>query len=238
MKRFALALALAPTAVLSLLAAARMALPVVQGFRQNLAFLAGLAAYPLLHFFLLRPLRLYVFGHELTHAFAAVLSGARVKRFVAGKESGHVVVSHSNTFIALAPYFVPIYSLLVLLAYRLIGLWDPNLIGRGLFLAAMGASLAFHWVLTVDILTGESQKDLSQAGGVFFSMVMIALANACVIALIFKFLFPQVVSLWDFTAAVSSGTLAFWKETGHGAAALARTLDDIIAKRTPARAGA
>lgn len=211
MKRFLLALGLAPTAAVAVWSALGAAAPVARQFPRHLPFLAGLAAYPLVHLLLIRPTRVYVFGHELTHALAAVLSGSRVRRFVAGRGSGHVVVEGSNAFIALAPYFIPIYSVLTLAAWRLAAVWVPEARLRIPFLALMGASVAFHCVLTLDILTVETQKDLKQAGGVFFSLTAIALANAAVLVLLFKTLFPASVSLRGFALDVAQGTAQFWR---------------------------
>src|SRR5438270_5193288 len=59
-----------------------------------------------------RPLLLYVFGHELTHAVWIWLMGGRVSRFRVGREGGHVMTNRTNFWIALAPYFFPLYSIL------------------------------------------------------------------------------------------------------------------------------
>src|ERR1700730_3092693 len=55
-----------------------------------------------------RPMLLYVFGHELTHAIWVWLMGGRVSRFRVGRDGGHVVVNRTNFWIALAPYFFPL----------------------------------------------------------------------------------------------------------------------------------
>jgi hypothetical protein len=238
LKRFLLGVALAPTAAVSLYAAGAAALPVFAPSRQSLPFLLGFAGYPLLYFLAFRPLRLYIFGHELSHALAAALSGSRVRRFVAGRSSGHVVVSRSNTFIALAPYFVPIYSLLVLVAFRLASLWANGPWLYPVFLSAMGFTIAFHLVQTLDILLAERQKDLIQAGGVLFSMTCIALANAAVLVLLFKALFPHAVSLSGFGVTTARATAAFWREAGRAAAALIQTAYEFLSNRSPARVGA
>src|SRR6266567_4585006 len=76
--------------------------------------IAGGAACWLVVFLLLpKPLRLYVFGHELTHALSTWAFGGKVKKFKATPNGGHVVVSRSNFVIALAPYFFPLYAALV-----------------------------------------------------------------------------------------------------------------------------
>ena len=53
----------------------------------------------------------YVFGHELTHALWVWLMGGRVSRFRVGRDGGHIVTDRNNFWIALAPYFFPLYSI-------------------------------------------------------------------------------------------------------------------------------
>ncbi len=60
-----------------------------------------------------KPMRVYVFGHELTHAIWTWLFGGRVKRFKATSTGGHVVDHEEQFLITLAPYFFPLYVVLV-----------------------------------------------------------------------------------------------------------------------------
>src|SRR6266436_991114 len=62
-------------------------------------FFAGVASYFAFQWVFFRPIRTYVFGHELSHAVAAWMSGADVKRFHVSKKGGSVSVSKSNVFI-------------------------------------------------------------------------------------------------------------------------------------------
>src|SRR5947199_6084277 len=76
--------------------------------------MAGGAACWLVIFFLLpKPMRLYIFGHELTHVLWVWLCGGKVKKFKATSTGGHVVVTKTNFVIALAPYFFPLYVVLI-----------------------------------------------------------------------------------------------------------------------------
>src|SRR5204863_7055049 len=59
-----------------------------------------------------RPLLLYVFGHELTHAIWVWLMGGRISHFRVARDGGHGVTNHTNFWIALAPYFFPLYRIL------------------------------------------------------------------------------------------------------------------------------
>src|SRR5260370_12159999 len=58
-----------------------------------------------------RPILLYVFGHELTHALWVWLMGGRVSPFRVGRDGGHVVTHLTNVWVALAPDFFPLLSL-------------------------------------------------------------------------------------------------------------------------------
>jgi len=213
--RFAAGLALAPAAAAALVAAAR-ALGSLAGDRSGARwFVAGAAAYPLLHaattglgFDGLRR-ALYVLAHELTHAIAAWMSGYRVHRLRVAADGGHVDASHVNAFVALAPYIVPLYALGVVAGYRA-WLWHAGThagpAGYPVFLAALGASLSFHWLYTFNALWSVEQPDLAMAGGLVFSLSIIGLGNGLVLLAALKCLFPKLVSLsaagrlaWAFT---------------------------------------
>lgn len=208
--KFILALLLLPTAAISLVSCVRLLAPLAQGSSFSWNFLCGLAAYPAAHYFWHRPTRLYVLGHELSHAVAGWLSGASVHGISVKKSSGHVVLSRSNAVVALAPYCLPFYSVLCLLLFRLAAFKFDVSPYHPYFLFAMGATLAFHIVTTAEVLLGEEQPDLRQAGGVFFSLVLIVAANSLLIAALFKVLFPQAVDLKMFAIRVLMQTGLVW----------------------------
>src|SRR5437879_7448193 len=79
--------------------------------------LSGAACWLAIYLLLPKPMWIYVFGHELTHALWTWLLGGRVKKFKASSRGGHVVVSRSNFLVALAPYFFPLYAMLVVLLF-------------------------------------------------------------------------------------------------------------------------
>ena len=72
------------------------------------AFVGGAACWFVIFLLLPKPMLVYVFGHELTHALWTWLFGGRVKRFKATSNGGHVVISKTNFLIVLAPYFFPL----------------------------------------------------------------------------------------------------------------------------------
>ncbi len=152
----------------------------------------------------------YVLGHELTHALAAWATGGSVYALSVGEKEGHVELSHSSVFVALAPYCVPFYALAVALGYRIL-LWaKPDAGGEALFLFLLGGSLGAHLLLTWDSLTKARQPDLDAAGGVLFSVVLIAIANALMIMLLLKGLFPESVPLLANLREACGYTKRFW----------------------------
>src|SRR3977135_4448323 len=86
-------------------------------------FSLGVVLWLIAFFGLPRPILVYVFGHELTHAVWVLLMGGRVSRFRVGREGGHIVTDRNNFWIALAPYFFPLYSLIVIAVYGTLSLF-------------------------------------------------------------------------------------------------------------------
>jgi hypothetical protein len=122
-----------------------------------------------------RPILLYVFGHELTHAIWVWLMGGRVTRFRVGRDGGHVVTNRTNFWIALAPYFFPFYSILAIAIYGLLSIfYNVQPYGRLLY-AVIGATWAFHLTFTGWMIP-KNQTDLRDHG-TFFSLVVIYLMN-------------------------------------------------------------
>ena len=70
--------------------------------------LAGAACWIVIFFILPKPMWIYVFGHEFTHALWTWLFGGRVKKMKVRSSGGHVLISKTNFLIALAPYFFPV----------------------------------------------------------------------------------------------------------------------------------
>jgi hypothetical protein len=138
-------------------------------------FSLGALLWLITFFGLSRPIVLYVFGHELTHAIWVWLMGGRVSRFHVTRDGGHIVTNRSNFWIALAPYFFPLYSILVIALYGLLSLFiDVRPYGRVLY-ALIGVTWAFHFTFTCWMIP-KNQTDLTEHG-TFFSLVIIYLMN-------------------------------------------------------------
>src|SRR6476620_9319797 len=59
-------------------------------------FSLGAILWLIAFFGLPRPMLVYVFGHELTHALWVVLMGGRVSRFRVARDGGHIVTDRNN----------------------------------------------------------------------------------------------------------------------------------------------
>ena len=164
--------------------------------------LAGAACWLVVFLLLPKPMWLYVFGHELTHALWTWLFGGQVKKMKVASAGGHVVVSKTNFVITLAPYFFPFYTALVIAAFA-IGhfFWDwwNYMVWFHLF---VGAAYAFHVTLTWHALKTR-QSDITSQGWLF-SAVIIFLGNTGVLLFGLPFLTAK-VSLFN--------ALGWWLES-------------------------
>lgn len=153
-------------------------------------FSLGALLWLVAFFGLPRPLWIYVFGHELTHALWVWMLGGRVHRFHVTRKGGHIVTDKTNTWIALAPYFFPIYSLLTIALYGLVAIFVDVTPYRQLLYAIVGATWAFHLSFTCWMIP-KGQPDLTY-GGTFFSLVLIYLLNILLLAALLIIASPTV----------------------------------------------
>ncbi len=141
--------------------------------------LGGAACWCVIFFLMPKPMWIYVFGHELTHALWTWLFGGQVKKMKVTSKGGHVVISKTNFVIALAPYFFPLYAIIVIAVFALgniIWNWHGYLVW---FYLLLGAAYAFHVTLTFHVLQTRQSDITSQ--GYLFSAVVIFLGNAVVL---------------------------------------------------------
>ena len=132
----------------------------------------------------------YVFGHELTHALWVRMMGGEVSAMGWSPEGGYILTDKNNFLIALAPYFVPIYSLFVLTIYGTSSLFvNMQPYGRVLY-GLIGVTWAFHLTFTCWMIP-KNQTDLSQ-NGTFFSLVVIYLANLLLLGVMLVIASPRI----------------------------------------------
>jgi len=162
-------------------------------------FSLGLVLWVIAFFGLPRPLLIYVFGHELTHALWVLLMGGRVSQFRVGREGGHIITDRNNFWIALTPYFFPLYSIIAIGIYGALSLaLNVQPYGRLLY-AVIGVTWAFHFSFTCWMIP-KNQSDLREHG-TFFSLVVIYLMNLIVLSVLLVLASPQIAFL-DFGAEI------------------------------------
>lgn len=176
---------------------------------------AGTVAYCAFEGLFSRPMRTYVFGHELTHALAGLAVGSKIHSFKVSKKGGSVSLSKSNFFIALAPYCIPLYTFVALALHAGFKYFYPfpYLTEAAQFL--VGATLAFHVSLTVYAIQ-QRQPDIHKTG-LFFSSVFILLINAWVLVALSKILFWESVSLKHFALQTLRTQNDIWIWAAHKA---------------------
>ena len=172
-------------------------------------FALGAVLWLIAFFGLPRPVILYVFGHELTHVLWVLLMGGRVSRFRVGRDGGHIVTNRTNFFIALAPYFFPLYSILAIAAYGILGLFfNVQPYGRLLY-AVIGVTWAFHLTFTCWMIP-KSQTDLKDHG-TFFSLVIIYLMNLLLLIVMLVMASPQITfASFGADMVANIGTFSHW----------------------------
>jgi hypothetical protein len=160
-----------------------------------LFFLAGIVLWGLAFWLLPRPWLLwpYVYGHECTHAIWVKLFGGTVQeKFYVSTQGGHILTDRVNTWIALAPYFFPVYSLLVISIYGVATLFMEITPFQWVMFLLLGFTWAFHLTFTCLFLF-QGQPDVHY-GGTFFSMIIIYGINLLLVTLFLLITAPYVSS--------------------------------------------
>lgn len=177
-----------------------------QSFWQTPAFwffALGVVLWVIAFLWLPRPVRWYVWAHEMTHAIFAILCGGTVRHFHVSAKGGHVLTDKNNVLIALSPYFIPLYTVVLVPICLLAGTWMdltvrwplPGGFGFrplwGVFLL-IGLSWGFHATFTVWMI-GKDQPDL-RINGVFFSLNLIYLINLLLLAFLLIAAAPELTA--------------------------------------------
>ena len=161
----------------------------------ELCFLLGITTYLAFHTLVVAPSKAYVFGHELMHAGATWVSGGQVKGFKVGKKSGSVKTTKSSGFIALAPYLIPIYSILWAILYGAAALFTDVRPWIQWFFFGLGVTLTFHLVFTVTVLK-EKQPDLEVLGPLV-SLNLITWGNISIVIGVMSLMIAE-VRFWPY----------------------------------------
>lgn len=140
----------------------------------------GFLAWLFLYFVLPRPVRTYILAHELTHALWGSLMGAKVFGMKISRERGSVTLSKTNFLVTLAPYFFPLYTVVIILGYYILAIFFEVERYHLWWLALVGLTWGFHLTFTISTLA-QHQTDIRECGYVF-SYATIYLLNAVGIA--------------------------------------------------------
>ena len=171
-------------------------------------FMLGMIMWLITFFALERPVYLYVWGHEATHALFTYACLGKVHEFRVTREGGHIVTDKNNLLIALSPYFVPFYALILAFVFWLVGEYVdltvrhpaplsvfPHVSWQMLGYWALGVAWGFHFTFTVWMIV-KDQPDL-KANGTIFSLNVIVLANLLLLSLLLILAAPT-ISWQDF----------------------------------------
>ena len=148
---------------------------------ESVSLFAGIVSFLAFRRVLPDMTRMYVLGHELTHALWGLAFGARVSKLRASSRGGSVVLSKSNVWITLAPYFFPFWTAVVAVfalavhAAMHFACPDSRFPLPWLWMFAVGFTWCFHACFTIRSLM-ETQPDVMEYGRVF-SWTLILVCN-------------------------------------------------------------
>lgn len=154
----------------------------------------------------------YVWGHEVTHILFIKIFRGKVTDWEASRKGGYVTTDTTNIVIALAPYFVPFWSVLLLALFAVLRLVlpMPPAAEKTLY-GLLGFSWAFHLLWTLWMIPRD-QPDLRE-NGTFLSLMIIYLVNLLLLVGLLC-LASDKLSFGDFAAtwAIHAGDGVRWVE--------------------------
>ena len=179
---------------------------------EALSLFAGILAFAFAWLALSHPVRLYVLGHELTHALWGLLFGARPSDVRVSASGGSVRLTKSNLLITLAPYFFPFYTFIVIVVALITSAFIRPLPCLPLWMFLVGFTWSFHVLFTLETLT-QRQPDVKLYGRIF-SWVFIFLVNVAIILVWLATMTPLAFVdlgqiLWQRTVSAYLGVWSF-----------------------------
>ncbi len=180
--------------------------------------LGGMVAYLLVHFFIRKPERFYLWGHEFSHIVLAKIFFRKIHQFhISSRDGGKVVLDRTNLLIDLAPYIFPLYCIGIAVpatVFRHVSPWVPDV-----YLAASSYLFTMHLLFSAEgFLMG--QPDVRRSGRIFSAAVVLLF-----LLLWIPFLMaPGVPTGWGRVASAYRAWLSAVGEAGEGIMAVARSL--------------
>ncbi len=161
--------------------------------------LGGALAYLVMHFFIRKPERMYLWSHEFSHLIAAKLFLRKVHSFhITSRDGGKVVIDRTNVAIDLAPYIFPLYSIAAGCAavlFRPASPWVPDI-----YLALASFLYSMHLLFSVEGFF-RGQPDVKRSGRLFSG----ALVFLCLLLWIPCLLAPGTAAGWKGALSVYKG---------------------------------
>jgi hypothetical protein len=176
---------------------------------------AGFIVWIIVFLVLPRAMWLYVLGHEFTHAIAAMMAGGKVTAFKVTSKGGHIMTDKVSWWIALAPYFVPIYALIWIALWITVNFYYPLHPWLPVLYFGLGFFWCFHLTFTWTMLHPR-QTDLSGEGYIF-SGIIIALTNFLAVLLLLALLAHDLAGSWRiFLQCIVQSYVFTWHEMVRG----------------------
>jgi len=179
----------------------------------GLYFILGALLYSMVHLLLFRLNFLYIFGHESMHALATFCSGGKASNMKVSSKEGSVKTTTPNFFVMLAPYLMPVYTVIIAALYFISSFFIDITKYSGVFIFLIGFTLMLHLAYTAESIRGK-QSDLIKTG-YLSSISFIYIVNLVIVFLIIS-LFFQGASFVDFVADIYEKTKnfywSFWKQ--------------------------
>ena len=166
----------------------------------------GFATYVGVHALLYRPAALFRVSHRLFSTLAVWLFGGQVASTDAAGGKGKGVrgakrepAVQGSTLVAFSPYVIPLYTILASAGGGLAGRWLGRAVVDGPVSVLLGATLAFHWLMTADDLQRQRERWHVETYLLAISLVFVVtlcLAGACL---------PWAIPEFSFVGALSDG---------------------------------
>jgi hypothetical protein len=208
--KIAVAVFITPAALVIFAETVKSFFAVFININTSLSFVCGFSVYIISDLFFWRPSKSYVAAHELIHAIAAKISGLRIKKILIKSMGGYVETDAENSFVALAPYLIPVYAVLTAAIFGILLLkWDTAVL-RFFATSIFGFFLAFHLINTFRTLNTRRQSDIKKGGGFVFSIVLIILVNSIIVIFAFEFLYPHIIGVMAIFKKAAAAMFDFW----------------------------